>query len=165
MRANEPKAYSASPTAKLIFISTLLAKPFMERIGPEHEITLPEWRTLIALDGQNVLSNTAISELTGLDAMTVSRALERLRRKGRVERSKDASDARVHRNKMTAQGRSTYRSILKLAWERQATMMAVLNAQQIEQLDQTLDKLVAQLKQLEAQGRQAALPTDPKTTA
>lgn len=162
MPVNEPKAYIASPTAKLIFISTLLAKPFMERIGPEHEITLPEWRTLIALDGQKGLSNTEISELTGLDAMTVSRALARLRRKGRVERSKDASDARMHRNKMTAQGRSTYRSILKLAWQRQATMMAALNAQQIEQLDQTLDVLVAQLKQLEGPNRQAETPSvDP----
>lgn len=160
MYATASKAYSASPTAKLIFISTLLAKPFMERIGPEHEITLPEWRTLVALDPDQVLSNTEICERTGLDAMTVSRALARLRRKGRVERTRDNADARVHRNTMTAAGRDTYQSILQLAWHRQATMMQALDEQQIQQLHQTLDLLVAQLKKLDKLSTQpAANPT------
>ena len=72
MCAAAAKAWSASPTAKLIFIATLLPKPFMERIGSEHEITLAEWRTLIALDPGQVLSNTEMGEPTGLDAMNRS---------------------------------------------------------------------------------------------
>ena len=69
-----------SPVFKLLLTSSLLARPFTESIGPDRDLTLPEWRCLIALNARGGLSNIEVSELTGLDEMTVSRALDRLRR-------------------------------------------------------------------------------------
>lgn len=137
-----------SPVFKLLVASSLLARPFTESIGPDHDLTLPEWRALVALHAKGALSNTEVSELTGLDAMTVSRALDRLRRNGRVERSRDEIDGRRQNNKMTAAGRVTYRAVVKLARQRQKEMTAGLGGSDVVALELTLDKIIAAIKSL-----------------
>jgi len=135
-----------SPTFKLLVASSLLARPFVEHIGPERDLTLPEWRTLVALDAKGALSNIEVSELTGLDKMTVSRALDRLRGNERVERARDPADGRRQINRMTASGRATYRAVVKLARQRQEAMGSDLTERDLVVLERTLDRIIAHLK-------------------
>jgi DNA-binding MarR family transcriptional regulator len=141
-----PEAFIDSTIFKLLVASSLLARPFMERIGPSHALSLPEWRSLVVLDAKGMLSNVAIAELTGLDAMTVSRALDRLHRSGRVERVRDPDDKRHWINRMTRAGRATYRAVLKDALKRQRDMAGDLAASDLEILQRTLDRIIDQLR-------------------
>nr|WP_256354658.1 MarR family transcriptional regulator [Variovorax sp. dw_308] len=118
----------------------------METIGPTHALSLPEWRALVVLDAKGALSNIAVAELTGLDTMTVSRALDRLHRNGRVDRIRDPLDKRHWINRMTSTGRSTYRAVLKQARERQQDMAGDLTASELQSLGSTLDRILAQLR-------------------
>ena len=137
-----------SPTFKLLVAASLLARPFVEHIGPERDLTLPEWRTLVALDAKGTLSNVEVSQLTGLDKMTVSRALDRLRGNGRVERTRDEADGRRQINRMTPAGRTTYRSVVQLARERQTAMSSDLSARDMAILERTLDRIIGHLNEV-----------------
>lgn len=145
-RAGAGVDFIDSPVFKLLLVASLLARPFTESIGPERDLTLPEWRSLIALHARGGLSNIEVSELTGLDAMTVSRAMDRLRRNGRVERSRDAADGRRQINKLTGSGRATYRAVVKLARERQDAMTCSLSNAELRSLERTLDRIIGQLR-------------------
>jgi DNA-binding MarR family transcriptional regulator len=141
-------AFIDSPTFKLLVAASLLARPFIEHIGPERDLTLPEWRTLVALDAKGTLSNVEVSELTGLDKMSVSRALDRLRSNGRVQRTRDEVDGRRQINRMTSAGRATYRSVVKLARDRQDAMASDLSARDLVVLERTLDRIINHLKEV-----------------
>jgi DNA-binding MarR family transcriptional regulator len=152
-RHNEPAvddteaAFIDSAIFKLLVASSLLARPFMETIGPSHSLSLPEWRSLVVLDAKGALSNVAVAELTGLDAMTVSRALDRLHRSGRVERIRDPDDKRHWINRMTRAGRATYRSVLKQARKRQQDMAGDLTAGELQNLERTLGRIIGHLRE------------------
>ncbi len=139
-------AFIDSTIFKLLVTASLLARPFTEKIGPSHSLSLPEWRALVVLDAKGELSNVAVAELTGLDAMTVSRALDRLHRSGRVDRIRDPLDKRHWINRMTSTGRATYRAVLKQARARQQEMAGDLTSTEVQKLGRTLDHIIDQLR-------------------
>ena len=155
-RPSQPRSAAAesepdfidSAIFKLLMVSSLLARPFTEHVGPENDLTLPEWRALIALNAKGQSSNTEISELTGLDAMTISRALDRLHRRARIERIRDPQDGRRQLNRLTASGRSTYRSVLKGARLRQQAMTEDWQADEIRTFETALDRIIAHLREI-----------------
>lgn len=141
-----PAEFIDSPVFKLLQAASLLARPFIDTIGPEKDLTLPEWRSLVALYSKGELSNTEVAELTGLDAMSVSRALDRLKRNGRVERSRDTVDARRQINRLTTSGKAVYRSVVKLARQRQDAMIDGLSEQEVQAFHATLGRIVQRLR-------------------
>ena len=78
--------------------------------------------------------------------MTVSRALERLHRSGRVERIRDPDDKRHWINRLTRAGRATYRAVLKEARKRQRDMAGDLTTSDIKGLQKTLDRIIEHLR-------------------
>ena len=138
-----------SPVFKFIIAASLLARPFIEKVGVAQDLTLPEWRSIVALQARGELSNSGVVDLTGLDAMSVSRALDRLNRNGRVVRTRDPQDGRRQLNRLTASGRSIYRTVVKAARLRQDVMVGRLSEKEIRQLDEMLDRIVAGLREAE----------------
>jgi DNA-binding MarR family transcriptional regulator len=136
-----------SPVFKLLLAANLLARPFIEKIGPEKDLTLPEWRCLVALQAKGELSNTEVAELTGLDPMSVSRALDRLQRNDRVERTRDPDDGRRQLNRMTASGRAVYRAVVKLARQRQEAMVRGLAEKEVLLFDDMLGRIIGRLRE------------------
>ena len=74
---------------KLVRVVNLTARPFHEKVGREHHLTLNEWRVMVVLGGEPGLNATQIADFTGLDKMAVSRALAGLKRHKRVQRLGD----------------------------------------------------------------------------
>lgn len=146
-REIDERDFIDSPVFKLLLVANLLARPFIERIGPERDLSLPEWRCLVALQAKGALSNTEVAELTGLDPMSVSRALDRLRRNGRVERMRDPADARRQINQLTTSGRTTHRAVVKLARERQEAMVLGLSEKDVRLFDETLSRIIGRLRE------------------
>ena len=71
---------------KLVRVVNLTARPFVESIGRGHRLTLNEWRAMLVLASHPGSAAQDVVAHTGLDKMTVSRALAGLQRRGRLVR-------------------------------------------------------------------------------
>ena len=127
---------------KLVRVVNLTARPFHERVGCEHRLTLNEWRAMAVLATQPGLNARQVADQTGLDKMAVSRALAGLRRHRRVQRHDDPTDGRSSRLYLTAAGKALHETVGALGREREVMLFAGIDAGELARLDATLDKLI-----------------------
>ena len=118
---------------KLVRVVNLTARPFQQRVGRLHQLTLNEWRTMALLGARPGLTATRLTDLTGLDKMAVSRALAGLQRAGRLHRHEDPTDQRRSRLYLSSAG-------------------------ELQQLNATLDKLIASVAGVSTRDAGAASP-------
>ena len=108
---------------KLVRVVNLTARPFQAGMGKVNQITLNEWRAMVVLASHPGSAATDIAEATGLDKMSVSRALSGLRRLKRVQLKSDAADQRRSRVYLSKAGRRLFETIGGHAIEREAEAM------------------------------------------
>jgi DNA-binding MarR family transcriptional regulator len=118
-------------------VSRAIARTYAERF----DLTIPEWRVMAQLGRHGRLSASEIRGLTAMDKVRVSRAVARLVAAGRVRAGADPADQRRQLLALSAAGRRVYRAIVPLALEREATLLAPLDAVERATLDALLDKL------------------------
>lgn len=128
---------------KLVRVVNLTARPFHERVGREHQLTLNEWRTMAVLGAQPGLTASQVADQTGLDKMAVSRALAGLKRHRRVQCREDPTDQRRSRLHLTAAGKALHATVSELGREREAALFAGVGADELARLGSTLDRLIA----------------------
>ncbi|WP_018905169.1 MarR family winged helix-turn-helix transcriptional regulator [Variovorax paradoxus] len=134
---------------KLVRVVNLTARPFHEKVGREHHLTLNEWRAMAVLGAQPGLHATQIADLTGLDKMAVSRALAGLKRHKRVQLLGDPTDRRRSRLYLTAAGKALHETVGMLGRQREAALFEGIGADELARLDATLDKLIAAVQRAE----------------
>jgi len=134
---------------KLVRVVNLTARPFHEKVGREHHLTLNEWRAMAVLGAQPGLNATQIADLTGLDKMAVSRALAGLKRHQRVQPVGDPSDRRRSRLYLTAAGKALHETVGVLGRQREAALFEGIAADELARLDATLDRLIAAVQRAE----------------
>lgn len=135
---------------KLVRVVNLTARPFEQRVGRPHQLTLNEWRVMALVGAQPGCNASQVAEHSGLDKMAVSRALAGLQRAKRLQRHEDPTDQRRSRLYLSAAGREVYAVALARAQEREAELFANMTGQEREQLSALLDKLVASVLHLDA---------------
>ncbi|MDM0017439.1 MarR family winged helix-turn-helix transcriptional regulator [Variovorax saccharolyticus] len=131
---------------KLVRVVNLTARPFQQRVGREHQLTLNEWRTMALLGSRPGLTATQLADLTGLDKMAVSRALAGLQRAKRLHRHEDPTDQRRSRLYLSSAGKAVHAQVVVQARQREAELFAGVAADELQQLDATLDKLIASVR-------------------
>ena len=127
---------------KLVRVVNLTARPFHERVGREHQLTLNEWRAMAVLGAQPGLNATQVADQTGLDKMAVSRALAGLKRHKRVQRHEDPTDQRRSRLYLTAAGKALHETVGALGRQREAELFAGVDADELARMSATLDTLI-----------------------
>ena len=70
-------------------------------------VTLPQYRLLVTLSKDGPVRSTALAELLGVDASTVTRMCDRLLRDGLIVRRAEPSDRRALRIALSAKGEQT----------------------------------------------------------
>lgn len=135
------------PTAIVFFdlarLVNLMARPFAEQVGRPLALSLPEWRTLVAVVRRPGASGSEIAAMSGLDKMTVSRALASLARQGRVERGHDESDRRRNCVVPTPAGRELLNRVIDIGRARADRVFGALDDAELAALSATLEKLIA----------------------
>ena len=86
-----------------------------------------------------------VAALTGLDKMTVSRAIAALERRGRVVRKVDATDRRRMLLRLSAAGERLYERIGLPAKARERSLFRGIGDADQERLGRLLDRLIANL--------------------
>ena len=145
-----PLPLDSSLIFKLVRVVNLTARPFLAGMGQAHRLTLNEWRVMVVLASHPGSAATDIAEATGLDKMSVSRALSGLRQQARVLLRSDSNDQRRSHVSLSAAGRKLFALIGGHAMEREAELFSGVSAQELLAMGNTLDKLVLALTASEA---------------
>jgi len=130
-------------------VSGAIASAYQRRFG----LGIPEWRVIAVLARHPGLSAAEVAACTRMDAVAVSRAVTRLARSGRLNRSVSAEDRRRSVLRLSAAGRSVYRRIAPLALDYERQLLACLDAREVAALDAIVAKLTARAHALAPPGR------------
>ena len=130
---------------KLVRVVNLTARPFSESIGKAHHLSLNEWRVLLVLANHPRVVGSEVAALTGLDKMTVSRAIAALERRGRVVRKVDAADRRRMLLRLSAAGERLYERIGVPAKARERSLFRGIGDADQARLGRLLDRLIDNL--------------------
>ena len=130
---------------KLVRVVNLTARPFSESIGKSYHLSLNEWRILLVLANHPRVVASEVAALTGLDKMTVSRAIAALERRGRVVRKVDATDRRRMLLRLSAAGERLYERIGLPAKARERSLFRGMGDADQERLGRLLDRLIDNL--------------------
>jgi DNA-binding MarR family transcriptional regulator len=126
---------------KLIRVVNLVARPFQEMVAKQHQLTLNEWRVMLVVHSHPECTASDVVDYSGLDKMSVSRALARLTKASRVQRFADKQDARRQIVVLTSAGNRLFTKIGQLAAIREQTLFSTLSATEVKKLGQLVDKL------------------------
>ena len=126
-------------------ISGLIAHAYDVRFG----LKIPEWRVIAVLGEAPGLTASALAQRTAMDKVAVTRAVQRLVKKGQVRRSASQSDGRVTHLSLTAKGRRVYAEVAPVALGYEASITEVLTAEERQVLERVVEKLSGRLDVLE----------------
>jgi DNA-binding MarR family transcriptional regulator len=115
-------------------------------------VTRREWSVLAVAAREEAISWAELRDRCGLDESRVSRAVTSLVAKGLAEKSTLAN--RQLRVRLTDKGRELYAELFPIAREINAELVAALDPQAVESLDQALVVLHARARQQAAQSDQ-----------
>jgi DNA-binding MarR family transcriptional regulator len=126
---------------KLVRLVNLTARPFVETLSRAHNLSLNEWRTLLVLASHPGVAAHEVVDFTGLDKMSVSRALAALERSGRLLKRPDPADGRRALLELTPAGRALFEVIGRPAAERERQLFSGLRGDDAKRLAAIIDRL------------------------
>jgi DNA-binding MarR family transcriptional regulator len=118
-------------------VSRAIAKDYSQQFG----LTIPEWRVMAVLGRHPGLSANQVADHAAMDKVTVSRAVARLVRNGRLLRKTDRTDRRRSSLRLSASGHRIYQIIMPRALSHETALVAGLDQNELRCLDRLLSKL------------------------
>jgi DNA-binding MarR family transcriptional regulator len=124
--------------------SSAIAAAYEKRFG----LSIPEWRVIAVLTRHPGLSAREVAEKSRMDAVAVSRAVNRLLRAGRLRRGVAVDDRRRSILQVSAAGAAVYRGVAPLALEFERTLLETLSPGDQATLDRLLRELTTRAEAL-----------------
>jgi DNA-binding MarR family transcriptional regulator len=134
---------------KLVRVVNLTARPFVETLSKTYQVSLNEWRVMVVLAAHPGISASELAEFTGLDKMSISRAVAALSRRARLTKKADRDDARRTQLRLNAAGLRLFGTIGRHAKLREAQLLGGVDPTELDQLNRTIDKLIGALSEAE----------------
>ena len=134
---------------KLVRVVNLTARPFVETLARTHQLSLNEWRVMVVLASHPGVAASDLALSTGLDKMSISRAIAALSRHGRIIKAADAVDGRRTLLRLSAAGARVFKTIGERAKAHEAQLFGGIAAAELAQLDRLIDKLLDALSEPE----------------
>jgi MarR family transcriptional regulator, transcriptional regulator for hemolysin len=103
MNATDP--WKPSIGTLLHEVTRLLRRRFEEE-AKRHGLTLAQWRAMVTIHKQDGITQVALAAYIDCDAMTLSGILDRLDKRGLIERIVHPDDSRAKQTRLTPAGQS-----------------------------------------------------------
>lgn len=132
---------------KLVRVVNLTARPFVETLARTHHLSLNEWRVMVVLASHPGVAARDLADATGLDKMSVSRAIAALASRRRLLKQTDPKDARRTLLWLNATGQRLFKTIGTQASAREAQLFGPVSPDELAQLDRVVDKLIGVLSE------------------
>lgn len=154
----EPKSVTDLLTSRLLRLSNTFGLYSNRRYRQEFDVTLPEWRVMSIIALHKTTTARDISRELVTDKAWVGLTVEKLGRRGFVERSSDKLDMRRTLVSLTRQGKEVHDAIMANARRRQKRLLAALPNGAAETLSDCLDRLQAEADRMVAELDEAQAP-------
>ena len=151
-----PTFAKALPLGYLIAEVAKLMKRRFEEEARVHGITLPQWRVLAELSLNNGMSQVELAGCIDTDPMTLSGILDRLEKRGLVERSPDPNDSRAKRAIVTAAGHELMLEVRRVGHALYEHAIEGLSAAEKNQLTDVLTRMKDNLLAMNAEQKEIA---------
>lgn len=138
---------------QLLKLTNRLMAPFSTHLAHRYKISLNEFRLLMTIGRLGRTASHELAELTGVNVMSVSRAVATLQRHGRIQVVRDASNRRRKWLTLTEEGQRLY-AIMRPQSEKVADyLLSDLDEAEIAQLGTILTRLIDTLEAKDGAGR------------
>lgn len=104
MKSSDPDFKHRAPLGYLIHEVARLMKRRFEEEAKTHGITLPQWKALAQIALRDNITQRALADAIDADPMTMSGILDRLERRGLIDRFPDPKDSRAKLARLTPEG-------------------------------------------------------------
>jgi DNA-binding MarR family transcriptional regulator len=114
-RSDTPQALQPDLTGNaetlhnILKLANRLMAPFSTFLAHQHRISLNEFRVMMLVGFYGTTASHELVELTGVNAMSISRAVATLEKNGRVTTVPDPANRRRKRLTLTAEGEKLFR--------------------------------------------------------
>jgi len=146
---------------RLSVLANVVSSAIAQAYGERFDLTIPEWRVIAVLMRYSGLSAREVAHRSRMDAVAVSRAVNRLLRAGRLRRAMAVDDRRRSVLEVSAAGAAVYREVAPLALRFEGELLAALPPDEVPQLYRLLDVLTGRAEQLSGQLRREWSPASP----
>ena len=133
---------------RLSVLANLTSSTIAGAYERQFDLSIPEWRVLAVLSRYPGLSAREVAQKSRMDAVAVSRAVNRLLRAGRLRRTVAAKDRRRSVLHVSRSGAAVYRQVAPLALQFEKSLLASFTAADRALLDRILGQLQARAEAL-----------------
>ena len=119
-------------------VSRMLERMYGESFG----ISVVDWRVIAILGTHSPLSAKALAQLTAMDQVSVSRAIESLTTKKLVVRRTDVTDRRRVALRLSKNGVAIYNQVTPLLYAAEEALISRLTAEDAATIRRVMDVLV-----------------------
>ena len=135
-------------------VSRLLKRRFEDE-AKSFGVTMPQWRTLVEIHRQDGVSQVALAAFIDSDPMTMSGILDRLEKRGLIERFTDPNDSRAKLARLTREGVALVARARRVGIAMQEIALSGLSAEEREDLVEKLRHIRATLNNMTADQKEA----------
>ena len=158
MVVHDPDSPNFDKEKSIGFLVHEVARLFRRRFEDEartHNVTLPQWRALIEIHKNEGISQVSLAGCIDTDPMTMSGILDRLEKRGLVERYPDPNDSRAKLARLTDEGSSLVRTARHVGRELYENALAGLSESERERLSAGLILIRNNLTNMTAEEKEA----------
>jgi DNA-binding MarR family transcriptional regulator len=152
LKVSEP-AGRVGTLHRLLKLNNRLMAPFSTHLSHRLNVSLNEFRLLMAIGRLGASASHELAEHTGVNAMSVSRAVSTLERHGRIAIEPDPHNRRRKVLKLTPEGRRLYEIMRPQTQAVADYLLAELSEADQAKLDELVCKLMARLEATDEKGR------------
>jgi MarR family transcriptional regulator, lower aerobic nicotinate degradation pathway regulator len=137
----------------LLKLQNRLMAPFSTHLAHRYRISLNEFRLLMTIGALGQTASHEVAELTGVNVMSVSRAVATLQKHGRVEVVRDEGNRRRKWLTLTDEGRRLYEVMRPQSDKVADYLFAGMAPGELDGLAQVVAQLIDRLEATDDQGR------------
>lgn len=158
-RYPENRGISGKPAVlhRLLTLTNRLMAPFSMHLAHRYRISLNEFRLLMTIGALGKTASHEVAELTGVNVMSLSRAVATLQREGRVHVERDSTNRRRKWLSLTEEGERLYRSMRPSGEKVADYLFGDLDAEELDTLNRLIERMIARLEATDERGRSTFL--------
>ncbi|MBO9601962.1 MAG: winged helix-turn-helix transcriptional regulator [Novosphingobium sp.] len=137
---------------ELLKLTNRLMAPFSTHLAHRYKISLNEFRLLMTIGALGTTASHEVADLTGVNVMSVSRAVSALERDGRIVVTTDPLNRRRKALTLTEEGERLYAIMRPQTGKVADYLFSELDSGEVAMLGRILDKLIATLEERDAEG-------------
>jgi MarR family transcriptional regulator, lower aerobic nicotinate degradation pathway regulator len=141
----------------MLKLNNRLLAPFSTHLAHRYRISLNEFRLLMAIGDKGRTASHEVAEITGVNVMSVSRAVATLQRHGRVEVVRDEANRRRKWLTLTEEGKRLYAVMRPQGFKVADYLFDGMDADDLATLADLVARLTCRLEAKDAGGGSAFL--------